>query len=210
MFNPYTYQQLTSVDRHKLDSLGYANLEKDKIDPVNPYGKDIKATEISMKRAERRLEVKFNDGSHFRYPAEFLRVESPSAEVQGHGGVDQKRIVYGKRNVGFKNLEPVGNYAIRIIFDDAHDSGIYSWRYLHEIGTKKFSLMRKYILDLRARNLSRDRGKSGRNLRKAANEAAAAAAAAAKAEGETVAASGDAQQQQQSESSSSSSSNFSS
>ena len=87
--------------------------------------------EIRYLSAEKRLEIDFDDGASFSYPAEFLRVESPSAEVQGHGG-DEKRIVAGRRHVGVMRIEPVGNYAIRPVFDDLHDSGIYSWTLLYE------------------------------------------------------------------------------
>jgi DUF971 family protein len=81
--------------------------------------------EIRLKRAERVLEVDFDNGARFRFPAELLRVESPSAEVQGHGP-SQKQIVAGRAHVGILELEPVGNYAIRIKFDDLHDTGIFS------------------------------------------------------------------------------------
>ena len=84
-------------------------------------------------QAEKALEVDFDDGARFRYPAELLRVESPSAEVMGHGP-GQKTIVAGRRHVGILALEPVGNYAVRIKFDDLHDTGLYSWRYLYELG----------------------------------------------------------------------------
>ena len=90
-------------------------------------------TEIRLKKAEKALEVDFDDGSSFRFPAELLRVESPSAEVQGHGP-GQKQTVSGRRHVGIMEIEPVGNYAICIKFDDLHDTGIYTWDYLHEAG----------------------------------------------------------------------------
>ena len=85
--------------------------------------------EIRVKQAEQRLEIDFDDGQTFTYPAELLRVESPSAEVQGHTP-SQKVTVPGKRRVGIVRLEPVGNYAVRIVFDDGHSTGIYSWSYL--------------------------------------------------------------------------------
>ena len=90
-------------------------------------------TEIRADRAERRLFVTFDDGSRCALPAELLRVESPSAEVQGHGPHD-RRTVPGKRHVGFRGVEPVGHYAVRILFDDGHDTGLFSWDYLHELG----------------------------------------------------------------------------
>src|SRR3954469_25831235 len=79
------------------------------------------------------LAVSFADGAHFELPAEYLRVESPSAEVQGHGP-GQRVTIAGRRAVGIMRLEPVGHYALRIVFDDLHDSGIYSWAYLRQLG----------------------------------------------------------------------------
>ena len=111
--------------------------------------------EIRLKRAEKILEVEFDNGVRFSYPAELLRVESPSAEVQGHGP-SQKQIVAGRAAVGILELEPVGNYAIRIKFDDMHDTGIFSWRYLYEMGEKKDELWTKYLAALAERGLSRE------------------------------------------------------
>ncbi len=111
--------------------------------------------EIRVRRAEKTLEIDFDDGRSFVYPAEFLRVESPSAEVQGHGP-DQKQIVAGRRHVGIMAVEPVGHYAVRIKFDDLHDTGIYSWDYLYRLGKDREALWRTYLEALAARNLSRD------------------------------------------------------
>src|SRR5262245_16198939 len=111
--------------------------------------------EIRLKQAEKRLEIDFDDGRTFRYPAEFLRVESPSAEVQGHGP-SQKQIVAGRAHVGILGLEPVGNYAIRIKFDDLHDTGIFSWAYLYELGLKQDELWAKYLKALSEPGLSRE------------------------------------------------------
>jgi DUF971 family protein len=111
--------------------------------------------EVRLKRAEKMLEVEFDNGRQFSYPAELLRVESPSAEVQGHGP-SQKQIVAGRAAVGILDLEPVGNYAIRIKFDDLHDTGIFSWRYLYELGEKKDELWAKYLAALAERGLSRE------------------------------------------------------
>ena len=111
--------------------------------------------EIRLKRAQKTLEVDFDNGVSFSYPAELLRVESPSAEVQGHGP-SQKQIVAGRAAVGILELEPVGNYAIRIKFDDLHDTGIFSWRYLYEMGEKKDELWAKYLAALAERGLSRE------------------------------------------------------
>ena len=110
--------------------------------------------EIRVKRAERALEIDFDDGSTFRYPAELLRVESPSAEVQGHSAA-QKVTLGGKRGVGIKELEQVGNYAVRVIFDDGHSTGIYSWPYLHRLGRDQATIWQAYLDAVAAQGLSR-------------------------------------------------------
>lgn len=112
-------------------------------------------TEIRLKQAERRLDVTFDDGMRFSLPAEYLRVESPSAEVQGHGP-GQKVVVAGRREVGIMRVEPVGHYAIRIVFDDLHDTGIYSWSYLHRLGAEQAERWAAYEQALAAKGLSRD------------------------------------------------------
>jgi len=112
-------------------------------------------SELRVKAAEKTLEIDFDDGSRFRLAFELLRVESPSAEVRGHGA-EQKVIVAGKRRVGVKAVEPVGNYAVRIVFDDGHDTGIYSWSYLHELGRTQDAVWRAYTDALAARGLARD------------------------------------------------------
>ncbi len=112
-------------------------------------------TEIRLKQAERRLDVTFDDGTRFSLPAEYLRVESPSAEVQGHGP-GQKVVVAGRREVGIMRVEPVGHYAIRIVFDDLHDTGIYSWGYLHRLGVEQAERWAAYEQALAAKGLSRD------------------------------------------------------
>jgi len=119
------------------------------------YGPAPRPTEIRLKKAEKALEIDFDDGRSFRYPAELLRVESPSAEVQGHGP-DQKQTVAGRRHVGIMGLESVGHYAIRILFDDLHDTGIYSWRYLHRLGCEMDRRWADYLAALAAHGLSRD------------------------------------------------------
>ncbi len=90
-------------------------------------------TELRVNPARNALHVAFDNEDAFTLAAEYLRVESPSAEVQGHGP-GQKQILTGKRDVKIARLEPVGNYAVRIVFDDGHDTGLYSWDYLHELG----------------------------------------------------------------------------
>ena len=114
-------------------------------------------TELRLRRAEKRLDVTFDDGRSFGLPAEYLRVESPSAEVQGHGP-GQKTLVPERAHVGILELEPVGNYAVRIKFDDLHDTGIYSWEYLHELGREQDRRWQAYLAALDARGLSRDPG----------------------------------------------------
>ena len=111
--------------------------------------------ELRLKRAEKILEVSFDDGSKFSLPAEYLRVESPSAEVQGHGP-GQKTLVHGRIHVGIIGLEPVGNYAVRITFDDLHDTGIFSWSYLHQLGVEHDRRWRQYLAALAASGLSRE------------------------------------------------------
>ena len=111
--------------------------------------------ELRLKKAEKQLEVSFDDGKKFSLPAEYLRVESPSAEVQGHGP-GEKIIVAGRAHVGIMELEPVGNYAVRIKFDDLHDTGIFSWEYLYQLGIEHDKRWRAYLAALNARGLSRE------------------------------------------------------
>ena len=112
--------------------------------------------ELRLKKAEKLLELEFDDGSRFRLPAEYLRVESPSAEVMGHGGPSSKKIVSGRRHVKIAAVEPVGHYAIRIVFDDKHDTGIYSWSYLRELADTYDERWAAYQAALLFRGLSRD------------------------------------------------------
>ena len=112
-------------------------------------------TELRVNRAEKRLTVTFDDGARFELPAELLRVESPSAEVKGHGP-GQKTIVAGRRHVGIMDLEPVGNYAVRIMFDDLHNTGMYSWSYLYHLGQHRERLWADYLAALEQHGLSRD------------------------------------------------------
>ena len=119
------------------------------------YASAHRPTEIRLKREEKVLEVDFDDAKTFRLPAELLRVESPSAEVQGHGP-GQKTIVAGRRHVGIMEIEAVGHYAIRIKFDDLHDTGIYSWDTLYGMGENQDELWRDYLAALEAQGLSRD------------------------------------------------------
>ncbi|HTH46213.1 MAG TPA: DUF971 domain-containing protein [Candidatus Limnocylindria bacterium] len=113
-------------------------------------------TEIRLNRAERRLEITFDDATRYSLPAEYLRVESPSAEVQGHGP-KERQIIPGCRNVGISAVEPVGHYAIRILFDDGHDTGIFTWDYLHTLGQDQHRRWAAYLDALAAKGLTRDR-----------------------------------------------------
>ena len=110
--------------------------------------------EIRVRRAERRLAIDFDDGQTFEIPAELLRVESPSAEVQGHAP-SQKTTPAGKRDVGIVRLEQVGNYAVRIVFDDGHSSGIFTWPWLYRLGSEKETLLADYERRLEAGGLRR-------------------------------------------------------
>jgi DUF971 family protein len=92
-------------------------------------------TELKLNPDKNLLTVSFEDGARYALSAERLRVESPSAEVRGHGGAGKPPPVTGKENVKIARLEPVGNYAVRIVFDDGHDSGLFSWDYLAELGS---------------------------------------------------------------------------
>ena len=101
------------------------------------------ATEIKVRSKSRLLEVCFADGSRFELPFEYLRVHSPSAEVKGHGP-GQEVLVLGKENVGVRAVEPIGQYAVKIVFDDGHDTGLFTWRYLHELGRDHTALWKRY------------------------------------------------------------------
>ena len=100
--------------------------------------------EIRLRTRSRLLEVSFDDGTRFELPAEYLRVHSPSAEVQGHG-VEVGVLVTGKERVGIRAVEPVGHYAVRLVFDDGHDTGLYTWKYLHELGTQRQARWQQYL-----------------------------------------------------------------
>jgi DUF971 family protein len=117
-------------------------------------------TEIRLAKDKRSLEVAFEGGERFTLPAELLRVASPSAEVQGHGP-DERRTVAGKREVQILDVLPVGNYAVRLMFDDMHATGIYSWSFLHDLGTRQDAIWAEYLSELAAKGLSRERGGRG-------------------------------------------------
>jgi DUF971 family protein len=118
-------------------------------------GVPARPTEIRFRKAEKTLDITFDDGTSYSFPAELLRVESPSAEVQGHGP-GQKTIVAGRRHVSIMEIEPVGHYAIRLTFDDLHDTGIFSWAYLLELGAQMEERWNAYLAALKANGMSRD------------------------------------------------------
>lgn len=123
--------------------------------PAEDMGTRSWPTEIRLRKEEKRLEIDFDDGARFSLPAEYLRVHSPSAEVQGHAP-SQRQTVGGRMHVGILNLEPVGHYAVRIVFDDLHDSGIYTWNYLYELGVEQDARWAAYLDELAAKGMSRD------------------------------------------------------
>ena len=114
-------------------------------------------TEIKLHQTSRVLELVFADGRAFRLPYEFLRVHSPSAEVRGHGP-GQEILQIGKRDVTIKDVEPVGHYALRPTFSDGHDTGIYSWDYLYDLGVRQDDLWQRYLQRMAAAGASRDAG----------------------------------------------------
>jgi len=115
-------------------------------------------TEVRLQKDRRGLQVTFEGGANFTLAAEYLRIESPSAEVQGHGP-DERKTVPGKREVEILEVLPVGNYAVRLVFDDMHSTGIYTWDYLHELGREQGTRFQKYLDELAAKGLSREPSK---------------------------------------------------
>jgi DUF971 family protein len=109
----------------------------------------VRPTEIKLHQKSRILEVTFDDGSAFKLPCEYLRVYSPSAEVRGHGP-GQEVLQLGKEKVNITNIEPVGTYAVVLHFDDGHNTGIYSWDYLHDLGVNQESNWKRYVERLEA------------------------------------------------------------
>jgi len=112
-------------------------------------------TEIKLHQQSKFMEVAFNDGSRFNLPFEFLRVFSPSAEVRGHGP-GQEVLQVGKKNIDIKNIEPVGQYAVVLVFSDGHDSGIYSWDYLYDLGAKQDFYWNSYLRRMEEAGASRE------------------------------------------------------
>jgi DUF971 family protein len=126
-------------------------------------------TEIKLHQASRILEVSFSDGRAFRLPCEFLRVYSPSAEVRGHGP-GQEVLQVGKRDVAITAIEPVGAYAVKLVFSDGHDTGLYSWDYLYELGRDQDALWRRYLGRLEEAGASRDPELPPRGSREGASQ----------------------------------------
>jgi DUF971 family protein len=112
-------------------------------------------TELRLRKDKSALTIVFDTGEAFEFPAEFLRVYSPSAEVQGHSP-DERKTVAGKRNVTILEIRPVGNYAVRLVFDDMHSTGIFSWDYFASLGRDQGRMWRAYLDELAAKGLSRD------------------------------------------------------
>jgi DUF971 family protein len=112
-------------------------------------------TELRLRRDKMALSIAFDTGEAFEFPAEFLRVHSPSAEVQGHSP-DERKTVGGKRNVAILEVHPVGNYAVRLVFDDMHSTGIFSWDYFARLGRDQERMWHAYLDELAAKGLSRD------------------------------------------------------
>jgi DUF971 family protein len=112
-------------------------------------------SKVKLHRGSNTLELEYKDGRQYRLTAEYLRVYSPSAEVRGHG-VGQEVLQWGKKNVALTSVEPAGKYALKLVFDDGHDSGLYSWEYLLELGQSEPEKWRDYLDRLAAAGLDRD------------------------------------------------------
>jgi len=112
-------------------------------------------TEIKLHQQSRVMEIAFSNGDRFEFPYEYLRVYSPSAEVRGHGP-GQETLQVGKKNVEIKNIEPVGHYAVALVFSDGHDSGIYSWDYLHDLGRHQEAYWKAYLMRMEQAGASRE------------------------------------------------------
>jgi DUF971 family protein len=122
---------------------------------ATPDRPPARPTDIVLHQQSRLLEIAFDDGSRFSLPCEFLRVHSPSAEVRGHG-LGQEVLQAGKKDVNIRAIEPVGSYAVKLVFSDGHDTGLYSWEYLHELGRNQEWLWRAYLSKLEKAGASRD------------------------------------------------------
>ncbi|HCS44118.1 MAG TPA: 1-(5-phosphoribosyl)-5-((5-phosphoribosylamino)methylideneamino)imidazole-4-carboxamide isomerase [Pseudomonas sp.] len=114
-------------------------------------------TDIKLHKASKTLSLKYASGEEFHLPAEFLRVHSPSAEVQGHG---KPILQFGKIGVGLTKVEPAGQYALKLTFDDGHDSGLFTWEYLYQLGARQEDLWNDYLAELKAAGKTRDPSES--------------------------------------------------
>ncbi|MHC8303802.1 gamma-butyrobetaine hydroxylase family protein [Pseudomonas sp. PB3P13] len=114
-------------------------------------------TDIKLHTASKTLSLKYASGEEFHLPAEFLRVHSPSAEVQGHG---KPVLQFGKIGVGLTKVEPAGQYALKLTFDDGHDSGLFTWEYLYQLGVRQDDLWNDYLGELKAAGKTRDPNES--------------------------------------------------
>lgn len=123
--------------------------------PKLAYYEDVGPLKVLFKKAESILEIEFDDGEVFQYTAEYLRVETPCAEVNGHATM-QKRIISGRKQISINQIEPVGNYALRLHFSDGHNTGIFSWSYLYTLGQNYTSNWARYLQMLEALGLSRE------------------------------------------------------
>jgi DUF971 family protein len=112
-------------------------------------------TEIKLHQKSRELEIHFDDNAEFRFSCEFLRVYSPSAEVRGHGP-GQEVLQVGKKNVDITAIDPVGSYAVKLVFSDGHDTGLYSWDYFYDLGKNKDSYWKTYLARMEQSGASRD------------------------------------------------------
>lgn len=112
-------------------------------------------TEIKLHKKSRLLEIAFSDGKRFELPCEFLRVYSPSAEVRGHGP-GQEVLQVGKMNVEITDIQPVGSYAVQLVFSDGHDSGLYSWDYLYDLGVNQEALWQQYLARMKEAGAKRE------------------------------------------------------
>ncbi|MHC8409119.1 gamma-butyrobetaine hydroxylase family protein [Pseudomonas sp. Hz4] len=110
-------------------------------------------TDIKLHKASKTLSLKYASGEEYHLPAEFLRVHSPSAEVQGHG---KPILQFGKIGVGLTKVEPAGQYALKLTFDDGHDSGLFTWEYLYQLGVRQEDLWNDYLAELKAAGKTRD------------------------------------------------------
>jgi len=114
-------------------------------------------TDIKLHKASKTLSLKYASGEEYHLPAEFLRVHSPSAEVQGHG---KPILQFGKIGVGLSKVEPAGQYALKLTFDDGHDSGLFTWEYLYQLGVRQEDLWNDYLAELKAAGKTRDPSQS--------------------------------------------------